>query len=219
MEFDDKRLGERLRQAREARGWSLSELAAGVGFPPETVAEWESGARSLKPRLLYRLSQVLGIPVARLFDEDESRFIPWNPNTGQLDLCLRCGAREHPSGAAHCSDCGCQLESSQCSGQVEDAYLGMIRPCMNLVPPGQMHCQMCGTPSLWAELSDRLPRRGLTAIEGLVEAPAEGELHRLLERLEELEHGLREVRLRLQKMIGKEAQTQKSVRKSPKKSK
>lgn len=203
MEFDDRRLGQRLRQAREARGWSLSELAAGVGYPPETVAAWEEGTRTLKPRLLYRLAQVLGMPVARLFDEDESRFIPWNPNTGRLDLCLRCGAREHPSGAAHCSECGCQLETSQCTGELEDAYLGMTRPCLALIPPGQMHCQNCGTPSLWAELSDRLPRRGLNAVEGLVESPAEGELERALERLEELEQGLKEVRLRLEKLSGR----------------
>ncbi len=210
MEFDDQRLGERLRQAREARGWSLSELAAGVGYPPEMVAEWESGQRSLKPRLLYRLAQVLGTPVARLFDEDENRFIPWNPNTGRLDICLHCGAREHAAEAAHCSECGYQLETSQCTGELEDAYLGMSRPCLNLIPPGQMHCQNCGTPSLWAELSDRLPRRGLHAVEGLVEAPARGELELALERLEELEQGLREVRLQLERLAGRPSKVERS---------
>lgn len=195
-------MGERLRQAREARGWSLSELAAGVGYAPEVVAEWESGERSLKPRLLYRLAQVLGMPVARLFDEDESRFIPWNPNTGRLDICLHCGARDHPGGAAHCSECGCQLETSQCTGELEDAYLGMTRACLALIPPGQMHCQNCGTASLWSELADRFPRKGLNAASELVEAPDQGELCAALERLEELEQGLREVRLRLQRLSG-----------------
>ncbi len=166
----------------------------------------------MKARLLYRLAQVLEMPVARLFGEDESRFIPWNPNTGRLDICLRCGAREHPSGAAHCSDCGCQLETSQCPGELEDAYLGMSRPCGTLVPPGQMHCQNCGTPSLWAELADRLPRRGLNPVEALVEAPGESELVRALERLEELEQGLREVRRQLERLTGRTTRVERKPR-------
>lgn len=56
-------LGDRIRRAREQRGWTQAQLAAEVGVARETIGNWETGASS--PRnAMGRLEAVLGTPLA-----------------------------------------------------------------------------------------------------------------------------------------------------------
>lgn len=55
-------LGERIRQAREAKGWSQDALADELGTKQATVARWETG--SFPKRIgLPRIAEALGKPV------------------------------------------------------------------------------------------------------------------------------------------------------------
>ena len=42
---EDSGISKRIREAREARGWTQEEFAQRIGSTPDTVADWESGAR------------------------------------------------------------------------------------------------------------------------------------------------------------------------------
>lgn len=56
-------LGDRIRRAREQRGWTQAQLAAEVGVARETIGNWETGASN--PRnAMGRLEHVLGKPLA-----------------------------------------------------------------------------------------------------------------------------------------------------------
>lgn len=52
-------LGDRIRAAREAKGWTQAELAQKVGVARETVGNWETGVSSPRNKT-GRLVQVLG---------------------------------------------------------------------------------------------------------------------------------------------------------------
>lgn len=60
-------VGDRIRRAREAAGWTQAQLGGAVGFAPQTVASWESGRREPGLGALVRLSSMLGVSVAELF--------------------------------------------------------------------------------------------------------------------------------------------------------
>lgn len=53
-------LGDQIRSAREARGWSQIELAQQVGVTNRTIGEWERGARVPKKHI-GRIEKILGI--------------------------------------------------------------------------------------------------------------------------------------------------------------
>jgi transcriptional regulator with XRE-family HTH domain len=52
----------RIREAREARGWTQDELAARIGSTGMTVSHWETGRRTPHPRWLVKLADALGCP-------------------------------------------------------------------------------------------------------------------------------------------------------------
>ena len=52
---------ERLRAAREMRGWSQSELGARAGMPPSSIAHFEAGARKPSFDNLRRLATALAV--------------------------------------------------------------------------------------------------------------------------------------------------------------
>ncbi len=55
-------IGQGLRSARLARGWSQTEAAARLGLSQPYLAMLESGKRRLSPRLARRAMQVYGLP-------------------------------------------------------------------------------------------------------------------------------------------------------------
>lgn len=52
---------ERLRAAREMRGWSQSDLAQEAGMPPSSIAHFETGSRKPSFDTLRRLANALEV--------------------------------------------------------------------------------------------------------------------------------------------------------------
>jgi transcriptional regulator with XRE-family HTH domain len=63
-------LGERLRHARSARGWSLDELAARTSISPSTLSRLETGKRQATLELLLPITRQLGIRIDDLVSTD-----------------------------------------------------------------------------------------------------------------------------------------------------
>ena len=51
----------RVRQLREQRKLTQTELATLVGVDETAISRWESGARALTPRIIERLAQIFKI--------------------------------------------------------------------------------------------------------------------------------------------------------------
>jgi transcriptional regulator with XRE-family HTH domain len=64
-----KRLGQRIRQAREERGLSQDELAVRVSKDQRAISEYELGKRKLAAAELPEIARVLNVPVGYFFDE------------------------------------------------------------------------------------------------------------------------------------------------------
>lgn len=61
------RLGERIRQLREANGWSQGFLARKIGVSRPSVTQWESGdTKNLKHKNLIALSKAFSISLEQL---------------------------------------------------------------------------------------------------------------------------------------------------------
>jgi len=71
MRLTPDAVGERIRAARLARGWTHEELARRMNVNWRTVQRWQKGA---PPRLqtLLRLADVLGVPQGYFVDVDDS---------------------------------------------------------------------------------------------------------------------------------------------------
>ena len=67
MEFTQKviarSIGERIRQARKAQGYSQSDLAHRVGVSQPAIANWESGVHDPRRLTLAKLADALGAPL------------------------------------------------------------------------------------------------------------------------------------------------------------
>lgn len=73
------KLARRIRQEREARGWSLSELARHADVSKAAISKIERGETSPTAGLLIRLSGAFGLTLAGLLlraEGDAGRFIP-----------------------------------------------------------------------------------------------------------------------------------------------
>ena len=53
-------IGQAIREAREAKGWSQVELAARLKVAAETVCRWETGSMRLRPTSKIALESILG---------------------------------------------------------------------------------------------------------------------------------------------------------------
>jgi transcriptional regulator with XRE-family HTH domain len=70
-------IGRKLREHRQASGWSQKELAANAGVSPSTVAALEAGRRGSKISTLLFLCVALDITVEDLLAGTE-----WQPREG-----------------------------------------------------------------------------------------------------------------------------------------
>jgi transcriptional regulator with XRE-family HTH domain len=68
----DRRLAERIRAEREARGWSLDELATRSAVSRAMISKIERGESSPTAALLGRLSGALGLSLSRLLARAEA---------------------------------------------------------------------------------------------------------------------------------------------------
>ena len=64
-----KNTGNRIANAREAKGWNQSELARALGVTPQSVQAWESGKNTPRPKRIQELAQALGVSGAFLIGE------------------------------------------------------------------------------------------------------------------------------------------------------
>lgn len=62
--------GERVREARERRGWGAPILAHHMGVTPQTVYRWEWGETQPSARKAQELALVLGVTLASLASND-----------------------------------------------------------------------------------------------------------------------------------------------------
>jgi transcriptional regulator with XRE-family HTH domain len=74
MEEDDymteKNIGARIREAREARGLSASDLARSAGVTPTAVWNWESNGTKPRPNALAALCKALGVTEVYILSGD-----------------------------------------------------------------------------------------------------------------------------------------------------
>lgn len=61
-------LGDLIRQAREARGWTLTELARRSEVDHALVSRIESGQRTGSPTTLHRLATALGLDAGEVLE-------------------------------------------------------------------------------------------------------------------------------------------------------
>lgn len=64
--------GERLKQAREAKGLTQRDLAAACGFSRNSIVNWEGGKRAPKTTDLETMARILGTSVGFLMGGDEA---------------------------------------------------------------------------------------------------------------------------------------------------
>lgn len=65
------RVGEALRRAREARGWTQAEASERMEIEPATLSRYEAGARGLSLTMLAHVAEVLGTTPASLVPDGE----------------------------------------------------------------------------------------------------------------------------------------------------
>lgn len=62
----------RIKEAREARGWTQEQLAAAMNTTQQTIQRWESGQTDPKSSVIVGISRVLGITVSFIMNIEES---------------------------------------------------------------------------------------------------------------------------------------------------
>lgn len=60
----------RIKEAREARGWTQERLAAEMNTTQQTVQRWESGQTDPKSSIVKDISRLLGITVSFIMNVD-----------------------------------------------------------------------------------------------------------------------------------------------------
>lgn len=69
--MEERTLGGRIALAREARGWSASQLATRMGISTQTVKKWEADRSEPRANTLATLSGILAVPLVWLLAESE----------------------------------------------------------------------------------------------------------------------------------------------------
>ena len=62
-------IGERIKQARKAKGIKRKELAEKIGTTPQTICRYEADGRRPKVDAMLKIAEVLGVPVSDLLGE------------------------------------------------------------------------------------------------------------------------------------------------------
>ncbi len=77
-------LGERIAEARDARGLSVAQTAQRTAVGSNTLRNWESGATSPRPNKLQMLAGVLGVPLSWLLNGSDEHD-PLSDSPSRLD--------------------------------------------------------------------------------------------------------------------------------------
>jgi transcriptional regulator with XRE-family HTH domain len=70
---DPVQIGERIRAARQERGWTQEQLAEAVGVSRSAVAQWETGRAGQLTGNLSRIAEVLSVGIEHLAHGREKR--------------------------------------------------------------------------------------------------------------------------------------------------
>ncbi|SDI53116.1 Helix-turn-helix [Nonomuraea jiangxiensis] len=68
IDTDPRVVGDRLRQLRQARGVSLTELANRAGIDRVTLSDVETGATNPTLKMLWAITAQLGVPIGAILD-------------------------------------------------------------------------------------------------------------------------------------------------------
>ena len=103
--------GAAIRQLREARNLTQTELAEKIGVSSKTVSKWETAKGLPDISLLQPLAQALGISVIELMNGEPivNRNVSANLLRGKFHVCPVCGNVIHSTGSALVSCCGIVL--------------------------------------------------------------------------------------------------------------
>lgn len=63
----EKRIGDRLRKARDSRGMTAQSLAKALGVSYQQLRKYETGQNRISVSMLFRLSQVLDVDIMQFF--------------------------------------------------------------------------------------------------------------------------------------------------------
>ena len=85
MTKDAMEIGERIAEAREAKGLTVSQMARRLGVKTATLRNWESGHSVPRSNRLLMLSGVLDVTVLWLLEGD-ARFEPRHLKATKIDL-------------------------------------------------------------------------------------------------------------------------------------
>ena len=115
--------GTTIRQLREARNMTQSELGARIGVSSKTVSKWETAKGLPDIGLLQPLAQALGISVIELMNGEHiiNRNVSANMLRSQFYVCPICGNAVHALGNAVVSCCGITLPALEAE-EPEDAH-------------------------------------------------------------------------------------------------
>ena len=103
--------GNTIRQLREERGMTQSELAEMIGVSSKTVSKWETAKGLPDISLLQPLAQALGISIIELMNGEQitNRNVSANLLRGQFYVCPLCGNVIRATGNTVVSCCGITL--------------------------------------------------------------------------------------------------------------
>lgn len=98
-------VGERVRQARVAHRLSQADLAAGLGLDRSALARIESGQRQVSALELYRLSELLAVPIGHFVSRPPAAVVSRRQDlTDDADLITRARFRMDSALEAHARD-------------------------------------------------------------------------------------------------------------------
>lgn len=89
MQSMDQAIGARIKTYRKALGLSQTDLAERIGVKFQQVQKYESGVNRIAASRLWRIADVLGISVLRLFDDLHLRTEEDTQTFEMLDLYRR----------------------------------------------------------------------------------------------------------------------------------
>jgi transcriptional regulator with XRE-family HTH domain len=72
VENHQKRIGQRIARAREAKGWTQHQLADALGINDTQISRYENGRHTPKPRRYEALANALEVPAETFFYDPPS---------------------------------------------------------------------------------------------------------------------------------------------------
>ncbi len=86
-------LGKKLREVRKRKGLTLQQVASGAGVSKSFISQIESGATKPSIASLKKVGDVLGIPIAALFEEEAANGGPGGDAVAEGEAGVRADVR------------------------------------------------------------------------------------------------------------------------------